>query len=74
MIHGKVRFGYALIIAYDTTVQNFLQAYCLGKSPIWNMFLGWRKTDSKGLMYFWIPKKDWSALVKLIFEVYPDLT
>ena len=72
MIHGKVRFGYVWITAYNPTVQNFLLTYCLGKNKLWNVFFGLRKTDKNNWMYFWISKKDLHILIKLISEICPN--
>ena len=49
-----------------TPVESFefelLEAYCLGKGKLWNMFFGWRKTVNKGIngewAYYKLNRKD----------------
>ena len=53
-----------------TPVESFefelLEAYCLGKSKLWNMFFGWRKTVNKGIngewAYYKLNRKDYKAI------------
>ena len=37
-------FGYTYYTTKDTLEIALLESYCLGKSFLWNMFLGWRKS------------------------------
>ena len=32
---------------------ELLEAYCLGKGKLWNMFFGWRKTVNEGIIGEW---------------------
>ena len=43
----KERFGYTYLWTSDKKMQSLLFAYCEGRSALWRMFLGWRKTSSK---------------------------
>lgn len=53
-----------------TPVESFefelLEAYCLGKGKLWNMFFGWRKTVDKGIngewAYYKLNRKDYKAI------------
>ena len=53
-----------------TPVKSFefelLETYCLGKSKLWNMFFGWRKTIDKGIngewAYYKLNHKDYEAI------------
>ena len=53
-----------------TPVESFefelLEAYCLGKGKLWNMFFGWRKTVNKGIngewAYYKLNRKDYKAI------------
>lgn len=53
----------------DATSVNVLLAYCVGKSWIFNLFFGWRRT-SKNTYFFKLPKNDWMKLKKIIQENY----
>lgn len=66
----KERFGYTYLWTCNKTMQNVLFAYCEGRSCLWNMFLGWRKshvikTDNTEQMFFWIPSRKVNILIKL---------
>lgn len=66
----KERFGYTYLWTCNKTIQNVLFAYCEGRSVLWNMFLGWRKThviktDNTEQMFFWIPSRKVNILIKL---------
>lgn len=66
----KERFGYTYLWTCNRTMQNILFAYCEGRSSLWNMFLGWRKTnkiknDNIEQMFFWIPSRKVNILIKL---------
>ena len=45
---------------------ELLEAYCLGKGKLWNMFFGWRKTVDKGVngewAYYKLNRKDYKAI------------
>ena len=45
---------------------ELLEAYCLGKGKLWNMFFGWRKTVNKGIngewAYYKLNRKDYKAI------------
>ena len=53
-----------------TPVESFefelLEAYCLGKGKLWNMFFGWRKTVNKGIngewAYYKLNRKDYKEI------------
>ena len=53
-----------------TPVESFefelLEAYCLGKSKLWNMFFGWKKTVNKGIngewAYYKLNRKDYKEI------------
>ena len=53
-----------------TPVESFefelLEAYCLGKSKLWNIFFGWRKTVNKGTngewAYYKLKRKDYKEI------------
>ncbi len=59
----KERFGYTYLWTYDRTMQNILHAYCEGRSFIWRMFLGWRKTNIDNQEFFWIPSDKLEMLI-----------
>ena len=45
---------------------ELLEAYCLGKNKLWNIFFGWRKTENRGIngewAYYKINRKDYKAI------------
>ena len=53
-----------------TPVESFefelLEAYCLGKGKLWNMFFGWRKTVNKDIngewAYYKLNRKDYKEI------------
>lgn len=66
----KERFGYTYLWTCNETMQNVLSAYCEGRSFLWNMFLGWRKTrrnkaDNTEQAFFWIPSRKVDILIRL---------
>ena len=61
----KERFGYVYLWTCNEKMQNILHAYCEGRSALWRMFLGWRKTDSENQQFFWIPKNKIDFLMEL---------
>ena len=69
MINAKERFGYTYIISYDPIEQNILEAFCEGKSFLWKMYLGWRKTriekDGTETRFYWIPSNKVEILISL---------
>lgn len=74
MINAKERFNYTYIITDDEIEQDILQAYCTGKSFLWNMYLGWRKTNLKtNQMYFWIPTNKIEELTSLIDKINREI-
>ena len=52
---------------------EMLEAYCLGKGKLWNMFFGWRSTVNKGLngewAYYKIKRKDYKVIQKRAEEI-----
>lgn len=50
----------------DPKFQDLCFAYCAGKSPIWRLFYGWRKTSFKendlSVCYFTLSKKSYNEL------------
>lgn len=65
----KERFGYTYLWTCNKKVQNILFAYCEGRSALWQMFLGWRKTTCKDQMFFWIPSRKLDYLIELAEEI-----
>lgn len=69
----KERFGYAYVWTCDRTMQNILSAYCEGRSHLWNLFFGWRKTrfinDEEEQMFFWVPFRKLKILIELADEL-----
>lgn len=59
MINAKERFGYTYIISSDPIEQNILEAFCEGKSSLWRMYFGWRRTkiekNGDETRFYWIP-------------------
>ena len=53
----------------DELVADFLFMYCDGKSPLWRMFFGWRKT-SNDMFYFVVSNKaavaaeEWASSIR----------
>jgi hypothetical protein len=45
-------------------MQGLLFAYCEGRSALWRMFLGWRKT-TKDQTFFWIPSRKVDELLEI---------
>ncbi len=43
--------------------------YCMGKSFLFNMFFGWRKTNEKGCVFI-LSKRAWRELEEFIKEHY----
>lgn len=66
MIH-KMRkcFGYTYLWTCDKEMQNVLLGYCEGRSILWRMFLGWRRT-TKEQMFFWIPSRKIDYLIEIV--------
>lgn len=50
----------------DSYEYELLNAYCFGKSFLWNIFFGWRKTIDRGISgewaYFKISRKKYQVL------------
>ncbi len=53
----------------DTTMQNICFAYCEGRSFLWNMFFGWRRTYNKEMMEFILPSNKIKILKNLAFDI-----
>ncbi len=74
MINAKERFNYTYIITDNEIEQDILLAYCTGKSFLWNIYLGWRKTNIKtNQMYFWIPTNKIEELTSLIDRIKREI-
>ena len=58
----KEHFGYTYLWTCDKNMQAILFAYCEGRSALWRMFLGWRKT-TKDQTFFWIPSRKVEELI-----------
>ena len=43
--------------------------YCMGKSRLFNMFFGWRRTDEKGCTFI-LSKRAWREIEEFIKEHY----
>ena len=69
IINCKERFGYTYLWTSDRIMCNILFAYCEGRSRLWNMYLGWRKTTKNGVNFFWIP----SNKVEDLFDLAKDI-
>lgn len=69
----KERFSYAYVCTRNRTIQNILSAYCEGRSHLWNLFFGWRKTrfidDKEEQMFFWVPSRKLEILIELADEL-----
>lgn len=63
--NSKEHFGYAYIWTVNKKMQGLLFAYCEGRSAIWRMFFGWRKTCKNGQMFFWIPSHKIGELLEI---------
>ena len=61
----KERFGYTYLWTCDKKIQSILLGYCEGRSALWRMFLGWRKTTCKEQMFFWVPSRKLDDLIKI---------
>lgn len=61
----KERFGYTYLWTSNEKMQAILLAYCEGRSFLWNMFLGWRKTNKENQMFFWIPSNKVERLIAI---------
>ena len=68
IVNCKERFGYTYLWTCDKVMYNILEAYCEGRSFLWNIFLGWRKTDHDKLFY-WIPTRKIETLINLAEEI-----
>lgn len=64
----KERFGYIYLWTCNKKMQNLLFAYCEGRSFLWNMFFGWRRTKGNEQMFFWIPARKLEELIALYKE------
>ena len=60
----KERFGYTYLWTCDEKIQSIFFAYCEGRSALWNMFLGWRKTVINQA-FFWIPTRKVEKLLEI---------
>lgn len=59
----KQFLGYSYVGTNDKKLQAILFAYCEGRSILWRMFLGWRKTSSNNVALFWIPSHKLNSLI-----------
>ena len=62
----KKRFGYTYMWTCNEKMQDVLFAYCEGRSGLWNMFFGWRKTNSQNQTFFWIPTRKLNNLIEIV--------
>lgn len=60
----KERFGYTYLWTCDKKIQSIFFAYCEGRSVLWNMFLGWRRTVINQA-FFWIPTRKVEKLLEI---------
>lgn len=58
-------FGYTYLHTSNKKMQSLLFAYCEGRSTLWNMFFGWRKSTNDNKMFFWIPSRKIDELLKI---------
>ena len=61
----KERFGYTYLWTCDKKMQGLLFAYCKGRSALWRMFLGWRKSTRDNQVFFWIPSRKVDELLEI---------
>ena len=61
----KERFGYTYLWTSNKKMQDILFAYCEGRSALWRMFLGWRKSTKDNQIFFWIPSRKVDELLKI---------
>lgn len=59
----KERFGYTYLWTRDKIMQNIFHAYCEGRSSIWRMFFGWRRSNKDNQAFFWIPSNKLEMLI-----------
>lgn len=60
----KERFGYTYLWTCDIKMQGLLFAYCEGRSTLWRMFFGWRKSVNDQA-FFWIPSRKVNELLDI---------
>lgn len=60
----KECFGYTYLWTVNKKLQGLLLAYCEGRSALWRMFLGWRKSTNYK-MFFWIPSQKLDELLEI---------
>ena len=61
----KESCGYTYLWTCNQKMQGILLAYCEGRSALWNMFFGWRKTSNDNQMFFWIPSHKVNELLEI---------
>lgn len=61
----KEHFGYTYLFTCDKKMQGLLFAYCEGRSALWRMFFGWRKSTKDNQMFFWIPSHKVNELLEI---------
>lgn len=60
----KEHLGYTYLWTTDKKMQCLLFAYCEGRSALWRMFFGWRKTRDDQT-FFWIPSRKVDELLEI---------
>ena len=61
----KERFGYTYLWTCDKKMQSVLLSYCEGRSALWRMLFGQRKTTDKEQMFFWVPSCKLDNLIEI---------
>ena len=51
----------------DELICELLEIYCLAHSAVWNLFFGWRRTNSKDIRTYYIPHSEFEN-VRLFIE------
>ena len=69
IVNCKERFGYTYFWTCDKAMSDILEAYCEGRSFLWNIFFGWRKTDKDCKLFYWIPTRKIETLINLAEEI-----
>ena len=54
------------VIIVDKNEIQIYEGYCAGKSYLWNLFFGWRKTDKKNKMTYIIGNKAYNKIQDIL--------
>ena len=61
----KWKFFYVYVWTDDIITKNIFEAYCEGRSRLWNYFFGFRMSTEDNQYYFWIPANKYDFLTYL---------